>query len=195
VAHEVAAGHVGVDPTRRADAVDRAREVRARRNQPPGHEALADDLAGVVDVIDEVVQRADPLGQAALYVSPFLTADHPRHEVQWEGTFVGGAAAAAGLKRDALLHEDRIAPAARLDQPLGAQAPELVDERLGGSSRRSVRLEQLVQEREVGPVSIDRRCLYPGDHQKSLTATWARSPSTGGETAPRPLLICHRRVG
>ena len=72
VAHEVAAGDVRVDAARRADAVNGAREVRAGGHQPPRHEALAHDLARVVDVVDEVVERADALREAALDVAPFL---------------------------------------------------------------------------------------------------------------------------
>ena len=122
MAHEVAAGDVRVDAARRADAVDGAGEVRAGGDQPPGHEALADDLARVVDVVDEVVQRADALREAALDRAPFLAAEHARHEVQREGPFVRGAAVAPlGLEGDALLHEDRVAAPARLDEALGPE--------------------------------------------------------------------------
>src|SRR5450759_3790392 len=62
-------------PPGRPDAMHGAREVRARDDQPPVHEAHAHDLARVVDVVDKVVQRADALGQAALDVAPFLPAE------------------------------------------------------------------------------------------------------------------------
>ena len=88
VAHEVAAGDVRVDAAGRADAVHGAGEVRAGRDQPPRHEPLADDLARVVDVVDEVVERADPLREAALDRTPFLAAEHARHEVERERPFV-----------------------------------------------------------------------------------------------------------
>ena len=70
VAHEVAAGDVAVDAARRADAVDGAGEVRAAGDEAPRDDALADDLAPVVDVVDEVVQRADALREALLDGAP-----------------------------------------------------------------------------------------------------------------------------
>ncbi len=88
MAHEVAARDVRVDAARRADAVHGAGEVRAGGDQPPGHDPLADDLARVVDVVDEVVQRADALREAALDRAPFLAAEHARDEVEREGPFV-----------------------------------------------------------------------------------------------------------
>ena len=82
VAHEIAAGDVRVDAAGRADAVHGARELRAADDQPPRHDPLAHDLARVVDVIDERVQRADALCEAALDRAPFLAVEHARHEVQ-----------------------------------------------------------------------------------------------------------------
>ena len=70
VAHEVAAGDVAVDAAGRADAVRGAGEVAAADDQPPRHDPRADDLARVVDVVDEAVQRADALREAALDVRP-----------------------------------------------------------------------------------------------------------------------------
>ena len=66
VAHEVAAGDVAVDAAGRADAVRGAGERGPRDDELPRHLAVVDDLARVVDVVDEVVERADPLRQAAL---------------------------------------------------------------------------------------------------------------------------------
>ena len=66
VAHEVAAGDVAVDAARRADAVRGAREVGRETTSSHGTMPVVDDLAPVVDVVDEVVQRADALREAAL---------------------------------------------------------------------------------------------------------------------------------
>src|ERR1019366_637325 len=120
------------------------------------------DLAGVVDVVDEVVERADALGQAALDVAPFLAAEHAWHEVERKWPFVRRAAAAAGLEGDALLHEDRVAPTARLDQPGRTKSPELLHERPGGWARRAVELEQPVEEGRLRAVGVDRLLLPAG---------------------------------
>ena len=66
VAHQVAAGDVAVDAAGRPDPVRGARERRARHDELPRHDPRVDDLARVVDVVDELVQRADALRQAAL---------------------------------------------------------------------------------------------------------------------------------
>src|SRR5271166_3011751 len=113
LAHEVASGDVRVDPAGRANAVDGAREVWAGGHQSPGDETLAHDLPRMVDVVDEVVERADALGEAALDLPPFQPAEHARHQVQRKGALVRGPAHAAGLERDPLLHEDRVAPSSR----------------------------------------------------------------------------------
>ena len=84
VTHQVAAAHVAVDPARRPDPVRGAREPRARHDQVPRHEPLVDDLAPVVDVVDEVVQRPDALRQAALDRRPLGRGDDARHEVERE---------------------------------------------------------------------------------------------------------------
>jgi hypothetical protein len=121
-----------------------AREAAAGDDQPPRHKAFVDDLAPVVDVVDEVVQRTDPLGQAALDRAPFLRGDDARHEVERERAVAGGTVmvGARGVERDALLHEDRIAPAAGRGELLG---PERV-ERAGVLARRPGRVDHLVVE-------------------------------------------------
>ena len=53
-----------------------------------GDDAGLDDLALVVDVGDELVQRADPLGEAALELAPLVGGDDPRHEVERERAVV-----------------------------------------------------------------------------------------------------------
>jgi hypothetical protein len=108
VAHEVAAGDVTVDAARWADAVRGAREVAAADHEAPRHDPGADDLAGVVDVVDEAVQRADALREAALDVRPLGRRQDPQDEVQRERALERRAALAGRVERDALLQEDRV---------------------------------------------------------------------------------------
>ena len=122
VAHEIAPAHVAVDAAGRADAVRGAGEGGAGDDQLPRHLAVVDDLARVVDVIDEVVQRTDALGQAALDLLPLVGRDDPRHQVQRERAVLDRAGArGAGVERDPLLHEDRVTAAAGLRQGFGSQ--------------------------------------------------------------------------
>jgi len=54
----------------------------------------------VVDVVDEEVQRAGPLGQTALYGRPLGGGDHPRHEVEREN-LLGACVVAVHAEGDA----------------------------------------------------------------------------------------------
>ena len=91
-----------------------------------------DDLAPVVDVVDERVQRADPLGEAALDLRPLVAGDHPRDEVERERPVAHRSVdvRTAGVERDALLHEDRVAPPAGVGELLAAELGERVGQRL-----------------------------------------------------------------
>src|SRR3954462_14366007 len=84
VADQVAAGDGEVAAARRPDAVDDAGEVRAGDDQPPRHDPLAHDVALVVDVVDEAVQRPDALREAALDVRPLPGRQDPGDEVERE---------------------------------------------------------------------------------------------------------------
>ena len=146
VAHEVAAGDVAVDAAGRPDPVRLARERGPRDDQLPRHDAVVDDLAPVVDVVDEAVQRADALGQAALDLRPLVGRDHPRDEVQRERPVADRPVHVrpAGVERDPLLHEDRVAAAAGVGQLLAAELGERAGQRLGVRARGSGRGEDLV---------------------------------------------------
>src|ERR1019366_6394079 len=144
----------------------------------------------------------DALGEPALYVPPFLPAEHARDEVQRERPFVGGSAHAAGLERDPLLHEDRVASPSRLDHPLGAEASQLLDQRARGGSGRPVLLEQLVQEGCLWPVPVDRwrwrrpveaRCLDGGYHREILPRSVRLHLRRMEKLAGPGMLTCRKR--
>ena len=101
------------DAAGRPDAVGGAGERGAGDDQLPRHDAVADDLAVVVDVVDEQVERAHALGEPALDHAPLVAGEDARHEVEREGTVAGGAVGAGRVERDALLDEDRVAADAR----------------------------------------------------------------------------------
>jgi len=148
VADEIAAGDVAVDAARRADAVRGAGEARAGDDQLPRDEPVVDDLAPVVDVVDERVERPDALGEAALDRRPLAGRDDPRHEVERERAVADRSVGvrAGGIERDALLREDRVASAAGLRERLWPERLQRIDERPGVGARRPVRLEHLVVE-------------------------------------------------
>ena len=109
----------------------------------------------VVDVVDERVQRADPLRQAALDHRPFGRGQDARDQVERERPVAARAVGARDLERDALLHEDRIAPAPSREQRVGPQAQERRDERGGMRARRPVLVEQFVETASRDRVILD----------------------------------------
>ena len=145
VAHEVAAGDVAVDAAGRPDAVGGARELRPRDDQRPRHDAVVHDLAPVVDVVDEAVERPDPLREPALDRAPLVHGEDPRHEVERERAVDRGVAVgAADLEGDALAHEDRVAPMAGLDQALVPERLERGGQRRRVGARRAAAVVHLV---------------------------------------------------
>ncbi|CAN5233345.1 hypothetical protein BH20ACT16_BH20ACT16_12440 [soil metagenome] len=155
VAHEVAAGDVAVDAARRADAVRGACEVAARHDEAPRHDPRADDLASVVDVVDEAVQRADALGDAALDLRPLVGRQDPRHEVQRHRALERRPVLARRVERDPLLDEDRVASPPGGGKLFGPERLQAGCERGGVRSRLAVAVEQLVV--EPGGRTVGRR--------------------------------------
>ncbi len=157
VAHQVTTGHVRVDAAGRAHAVHGPGEVGAADDQRPGHDAGMHDLAGVVDVVDEVVERAHALGQAALDVVPLLGRDDPRDQIERERAVAHRAVLALRIEGDALLREDRVAAVTGGEQALAAQIGQLGGQRIGIRPRLAVLVEDLVIERARDPVGVRRR--------------------------------------
>ena len=120
-------------------------------------------------------------------------AEHARHEIQRERPFVRRPAAAAGLERDPLLHEDRIAPAARLDQPLGAEpraAPRRARAPSAAASRRA-RTARRGTAPAGGTPSIGV-CLHSRAHHRILPRSVRHRLRRMDETAGRAVRSCHR---
>ena len=58
------------------------KKVRGRRDDVVGHDAVLDDAPVVVEVVDEVVQRLQPLNQPALDARPLRRFDRARNHVE-----------------------------------------------------------------------------------------------------------------
>ena len=120
-------------------------EAARRADDLGGDDAVLDDLLGVVDVVDEQVQRADPLLEAPLDPVPFGGRHDPGDEIEGKDP-LGAGAVAVHVERDPhvqqralgrLLAAQQLAVRHRLDQ---------LDQRPGGRSRLAAGLEHLVEE-------------------------------------------------
>ena len=184
VAHEVATGDVAVDPAGRADAVRRAGKVRATGDQRPRDDPGADDLALVVDVGDELVERTDPLCEPALDFTPLLCRDDPWHEVERKWSVGSSAFGAAQVEGDSLTHEERVAQLSCRDEALAAQPRKLGDELLAVFARRARRGKDLV-------VAIDQRAGGAHPHIVRQAGT-LMGASVDNEHARRLYLVAAR---
>ena len=107
----------------------------------------------MVDVLDEGVQRAHALGEAALDDAPLVGREDARDEVERERPVAAlRAVGGGGVEGDALLDEDGVAPLAGRLKPLAAQPGERARERgcLRAGGGRA--LEELVEEARRGRV-------------------------------------------
>ena len=153
VADEVAAGDVTPHAAGRADAVSLAGEVGSRDDELPGDDPLFQDLLAVVDVLDEGVQRAHALGEAALDDAPLVGGQDARDEVERERPVAAlRAVGGGGVEGDALLDEDGVAPLAGRLKPLAAQPGERAGKRGRLRARGRRALEELVEEAGRGGV-------------------------------------------
>ena len=80
--NEVGAGDVAPHAPRRRQTGTRPAKALPRVDEPVGYDAILDDPAPVVDIVDEQVEGVDPLLQAALDRRPLGGVDDPRHDVE-----------------------------------------------------------------------------------------------------------------
>ena len=136
VADEVDARDMDTHTVRRVDSGGLAVEVLAGRDKSPRDQPVAQDVLLAVDVVEVMLQRLDPLRDAALEPRPFGGGDDARHEVERERPFLAGQ-----RERDPLVDE-RAAERVRA----GGQ--------LGGVGRRQLGIDALVRgPRHVPPLS------------------------------------------
>ncbi len=95
-AHDVDPGDMDVDVVRHILAIHFGTEYRVLEDQVVGNDVGAEDVAAVIDVVQEHVQRAHPLLQALLKQGPFLGRDDSRDHVEGDQPFLGRGVAIDG---------------------------------------------------------------------------------------------------
>ena len=146
-------------------------KAAGRRDDVGGDDAVFDDGLVVVDVMNEQVQRADPLLEAALDHVPFGGGHDPRDEIEGKDP-LGAGAVAVHVEGDPHVQEralGRLLPAQEL--AVGHRLEQL-DERPGRGSRLGARLEHLVKE----SIRLVVRESH-GDHP-ILSERWRKSQQT-----------------
>ena len=123
IAHQVGADDVQILAARRVEAGHLGTVALRLQDEILGHQALAQDVALVVDVMQKAIERADALQQPGLDALPFRCGDRPRDEIERENLL---DAAAIGIDRegDALVDKDEIGAIAALLELVKGELPE-----------------------------------------------------------------------
>ena len=82
VAHQIGAHDVDVGVEGNVQPDHLRAEVMVSFDQIPRDHPVLQDLLVVIDVVQEQVQRGDPLRDACLQMLPFRCGDHPRDDVE-----------------------------------------------------------------------------------------------------------------
>ena len=148
------------------DAERLALEAVAARDEPARDDPVVHRrLVADVEVVEEPVERGDPLHQPLLEVGPLVGRDDARHEVHRERALDALALAVDG-EGDAGLAERGVAHPLPLGQLVRGEAAEPVDEglvvRRGASRRRTIGLVEEL----AGVVAVEQ----PGGHGPEPTA-------------------------
>ncbi len=184
VADEIASGDVAVHPAGRSHAVHGPGKGGTADHERPGNDSGSDDLMCVVDVVDERVQRPNPLRQAPFDVRPLRSREHARHEVHRPGPVAMPAVRAGDLEGDALLHEDRVATQPDLLEARRSQSFQRGQKARGMRERAPVTIEELVAAPVGRGVVGDRRCPGIHAHGPRLARRHQRGPPPRGQSHP-----------
>ena len=100
VAHDVDPGHVDAYAVGRVDPVDRPEEARRAGDHVVRDDPVVEDAGAVVDVVEEGLQRPNPLGDALGDAVPLAGGEDPGHDVERKRSLL-----AVQIEGDALVHE------------------------------------------------------------------------------------------
>ena len=160
VADDVDAGHVRVHAAGRLEADHLAAEVARAEDELGRDPPVAEDALLVVDVVEEEVERAHALDEAALEQAPLVARDHARDEVEGEDP-LDSLLLAVDREPDALVQERHVHGAPALLERIDADRREPLGEHLVVRPHAPRGLEHLVEEGTglVAAVEADHWCV------------------------------------
>ena len=143
VADQVDPRHMDVDVAGYLGVAELGAVAGGAEHQVGGQHPLLEDPLLVVDVMDEQVERMEPLLQAGLDLGPLALADHPRHQVEGPDP-LGALLVGVDVEGDPLAEEGGIGGALAAAELVQVHGGELVVERLimwraDGRGRRTSR--------------------------------------------------------
>ena len=160
-------------------AADAAVEkVRRGRDDVLGHDAVGDNPPIVVEVVDEMIERREPLHEAALDPRPFRGLDRARDHVE-RPRAVDVLTFGVDGERDAHFRDRALGVALTLGELAFAERREVARELRGRGPRFAGRGEELVEERArlvLGPV--DAHYFGSPYAQENPKSTWRNGAAT-----------------
>src|ERR1700674_2443788 len=85
--HQIGAADADVDPARHRQVAHLTTEVAATVYQFPRYDAIRQDFSGVIDVLQEKIQRCDSLGESTFDFAPFVVGNDSGEEIIRKDTF------------------------------------------------------------------------------------------------------------
>jgi hypothetical protein len=128
-----------------------------------GNDAVADDPALVVQVIDEVVQRGEPLGEPGGNAVPFLRGDDARNDVE-RPRAIDVAALAVHREGDAHLDDGALGGFLPRFELLRVETGQVARQRRCGLARFARRADEFIV---CGPGVV----LFPVEFHRPLQTT------------------------
>ena len=185
VADQIRSGDVAPNAPRRVQsAADFAIALCAGQDLAR-HHAVVDDPLLVIHVVDEQVERADPLFQTAVQPLPFGRADDPRHQVEGKN-LLRAFRRAVDVKGDSHPEQQPFGSLLPVQQIVAAKRTDFADQQLSARTRTPGRIDQFVVE-ACGIVALEpsgkARAAHCGRRDPFLRHCGSSSvgtPSSGG---------------
>src|ERR1700730_17682915 len=105
--HQVGAADADVNPPRHREIAHLTTEVAATVYQFPRYDPIRQNFPGVIDVLQEKIQRRDSLGESTFNFAPFVVGNDSGEEIIRENTF-GAFVVAVYREGDSLVQKREV---------------------------------------------------------------------------------------
>ncbi len=174
VAHDVSAANVDIGLVRQIDAAHQRAVVVVAEDQLGRDHAVAQHMLIMVNVVEQQVDRRDPLDDAALYVPPLLSRQHARQDVERQDA-VDRPRVRVDRKGDPKIVELGVRGGGALFEHTDRQAREALADDMARRAAQHLAKEALrivtVEDREFHPPTRD---IGRRPHEAFSTPIWAK---------------------
>ena len=174
---EIDPGDVDAHAARRTQAAQLGDEVLRLLHQLGRDHALGDDPLLAVDVVEEHLQRLQPLHQAALDAAPLVGGDHARHQAH-RHDLLRAALIGVDRERHALFDQRQVGQRLAARELVGREAVEQPRRGARVRPRLALGVDELVVGSVGGAIAVqEQRPLLVEQHDGTLRRAIRRDPS------------------